>query len=346
MNKLVIYQIMNFKMNIVRQKIIIYFIGFVVSVLAVSTGYGQEAEGTQGSAADKTSSISCEPSDPGVDIIHFPMKRWTENKDRLKVAQETVDVIKKGVTDALDFVEGLSRSEGQSGADINLKKDVNQSTDIVESSARYQFKLIQLIRRYPYSFVFHEFVTRIYNLRHLDHFTMDGVPVTHPDQLPDVETRGLKQLFQLSNAQFPDGVPETYAELSEDQKHTLAIIGGVHTLFFLKELPVIFPSISQSQYQRIFNISRPNSTRFYYETLFCANLLSCLVDDNKTQILKAEYLSKAVNGFLAAFHDKKDPFYEVKEPAIVVYEGKMNLQTYFPGRTIFRVPDSCLEDSE
>ena len=281
--------------------------------------------------------ILCTPNiGTNIDIVHFPMERWTETKDSFKSAQEVFDVVQETTDDVIDFI--FNEEEEQS----TQAQEDNQSPPIVETIARPQFALASLIKHYPYGFVFHEFVTRIHDTRELNNFTYEKPYYTHPDQLPNVAERSLEDLFHITRAMFPDGLPEKYTDLTKEQKYTLAVVGGAHTLFFLNELPMILPSISKTDYHRIFQ--KPNNlfnirSDLHYETLFCETtlgFLDCSDMNYEITLLKEEYMTQTVNSFL-------DAFPRVKNPIILIYDGDTDLNRYFPDQNIFRVPDRCFK---
>ena len=289
----------------------------------------------------------CVPQNLNTDIIHFPMERWTPGKNKLKVLQSGYSAVKEHADSAIQFIrQQFTDNEDNPTDDPTIETE--QALPIVETIARSQFALAKLISYYPRPFVFHEFLTNIHDRRELKYFlenqeNQDFV-YTHPDHLPDVENRNLSHLFQLTTAQFPNGIPEKYTDLTKDQKHTLAIIGGTHILFFLDELPVILPSLSPKDYQKIF--PRPTlQMSFYYETLFCDYYASSCssTDEYLVRVLKTEYMAKTVNSFLTTFFGSAGT---PEQPVILAYTGNINLQDYFTDKKIFRVPKTCFQVPE
>ena len=197
--------------------------------------------------------------------------------------------------------------------------------DVVEKTAYSQFRLAQLIQKNPNSFVFHEFATQIYDSRDIDY---PPIQIQHPHQLLYWKNPGPEHLFQLVNHQFPDGLPESYNDLTGEQKYTLYIVGGTHTLFFLGELPTIYPSISEEDegYKRI-------------KEAYCQNeynIFNICYSPNGLE----EKLAFTVNHFLNAFPNKN-------KLIVLVYSDKpnpddQNLQDYFEDKNFYRIPESCL----
>ncbi len=326
--------------------------GGTVATQAVSPGQ-QSADTTASPQAKETDTSQnlCVPGeDSSARIIHFPYIRWTDFSSKMRIAQETINTVGRQLGEVQDFFK--EEFLGREGDDSAVDQE-NRQAGIVEERAMRAFALIKLIRKYPRAVVFHEFVTRIQNERALPPpVSKEGLwGYSHIEDLPDVEHRNLKHLFYVSRIQFPMGVPKEYADLDKEQKYILAVIGGVHTLFFLGELPIVFPALSRADYQRALDISHldpdyaspEQKHKFYHETLFCDYDEICTVKDDKIRILKTEYLSKAVNNFLNAFppDDGTNDDFE-KQMLILAYDGGMNLQPYFPNKEVFRVPDSCL----
>ena len=205
--------------------------------------FTSEAQNPEDSNHTYSDSVCAIP--PNTEIVHFPIRIWTPNADYIKKAQETIDTIIGGAKTAYQFVQEHLGNTDQSEPTV---EDKNKQAAIVEEVARSHFALAQLIQKNPNSFVFHEFETQIRDTRDI-HSMIESVSIWKevsiqtPEQLPDMKNRKPEHLFQLVNAQFPDGFSKKYADLNENQKYTLAVAGGVHTLFFLNKLPIIFPSI-------------------------------------------------------------------------------------------------------
>ena len=274
---------------------------------------------------------------PNTDIVHFPIDSWDAGLETIKKVQETVDVVKTGVKDTIKFLENTWDAVIEpSETDNNIKPQENnenqQSSIVVEKAAYSQFALAQLIRQNPNSFIFHEFATHIYDARYLDTM-INTAPIEDPDQLPGMEKRTLEHLFNLVNTQFPKGLPAQYTDLDKSQKYTLAIVGGVHTLFFLNELPIIFPTISEMDYQRIFE-----KYSFTHCSIIHGILNICTSSDYTEQVLRATKLASIVNNFLRAFPNNN----KGKHVVILAYGGDHDLQYYFPDKNLHRMPGKCV----
>ncbi len=273
--------------------------------------------------------VSCEIPDD-IEIIHFPMKSWERGSELTRTVQETIDTVKKGAGDTIAFFENLVNGDD----DTPETNTNNKSPPIVEKIAISQFLLAQLIQKNPQAYVFHEFVGKIQDARELNDLMIEDLnPIQNPEQLPESRSREMKHLFQVVNQQFPNGIPEQYIKLDNNQKYILAIVGGVHTLFFLNELPVIFPSIPQEDFQRMWNDN--------FST--CQNKLSilnrCPSSNHFVQILRAEKLSIAVNNLL-----NLSPYTVGDElPSIILaYNGEYDLSPYFQNGKFYRIPDQCI----
>ena len=263
------------------------------------------------------------------EIIHFPMKSWEKGSELTKTVQETIDTVKKGAGDTIAFFENLVNRDNTSDTNTD-----NQSPSIVEKIAMSQFVLAQLIQKNHRPYVFHEFVGEIQDVRDLnDLMVQDLNTIQIPDQLPKHNDRNMTHLFQLVKQQFPDGIPGQYIELDDNQKYTLAIVGGVHILFFLGELPIIFPSIPQEDFQRMWEDNFSNCQT----NLSILNM--CSFSNHFSQMLRAEKISMAVNSFLNISPHKADNEY----PSIILaYNGEYDLSSYFQDRSFYRIPDECV----
>lgn len=270
------------------------------------------------------------------EIVHFPIKSWDTHADFLKRLQKTITTVKQKADDTIEFIERTWENITKKD-DIRLNKGVrkpNNHIDIVEETAYPQFILAKLIKDNPNSLIFHEFVTQMYDSRYLNKLApWDADTIITPDQLPNIENRRPEHLFYLVKAQFPDGLPEKYIYLDEDQKYTLAIIGGVHSLFFMDQLPVIFPSISNKDLQKI-NTYPHNYCKNYY------NLFTiCSATNHILEIFRAEKLASIVNHALSTFSPSQQ---EGKQIAVLAYRDTHDLRRYFPNKNFYKVPNNCL----
>ncbi len=249
------------------------------------------------------------------DIVHFPIQKQNTISETLKIFQET-----------LLFLKEKWDNIAQYNHDENTQTSIS---DVVEKTAYSQFKLAKLIQNNPNSFVFHEFVTEIYDSRDIDYSSIqNNDSVQNPDQLSDQENPEPEHLFQLVNHQFPKGLPEKYNSLTRDQRYTLYIVGGTHTLFFLGELPVIYPSISEEDedYKKI-------------KEAYCYNDYNIFNICHSPNGLEKK-LAVAVNSFLNAFPSKN-------KVVVLVYSdnpnpNEQNIQDYFKDKNFYRIPESCL----
>ena len=351
-------------MKIYKKSSYDYIVFLFFCVFTVHTSYGQNLNGDSAlitptgdkasqkvdrATEDKVFPSLCAPGeDSPARIIHFPYERWTDFNSQMKIAQEALNTVEGRFEEVHGFF--ADRIFGAENSNKSNEEQEEALSEIVEERAKRAFALIELIRKYPRAVVFHEFVTRIQNERVLPLLVSKTgtFQYTHIEDLPDVEHRSLNHLFQVSWARFPMGVPKKYADLDREQKHTLAVIGGAHILFFLGELPVIFPALSRADYQRVLDTSYlsldyalEDKHKFYHETLFCHNDEICAVTNDGVRLLKTEYLSKTVNHFLNAFpfDQKPDDF----QMLILAYDGGMNLQPYFSNYKVFRAADTCWE---
>lgn len=313
------------------------FVIIVLSTLFMFSPYAQQTNTEE----SKSNNICAIPKN--TDVIHLPVQIWDDSSERKKIVQETFNTVTKGADDAIQFADDAIRFvekqwksiiniESNSDDDYTQEFNEKKQPSIVEEVAYPQFVLARLIQNIPNSFVFHEFLTEIYDARYLDTLKSWETVIQHPEQLPKSENRKPEHLFQLVKRQFKNGLPEQYIDLNDDQKYTLAITGGVHTLFFLGELPVIFPSISGVDFQKV-HFPYHNNCEEYYDTL---NI--CDYPNSALRIFREEKLASIVNNFLETFSSKHDK----KPVAILVYREGYDLQYLFPGKRFYRMPDSCI----
>ena len=316
----------------------------IISILFTSFSYSQPIPDTTHFSLN--TQLTTNSGDPlssclipqDVDIIHFPIKSWDTHADFLKKLQKTITTVKQKADDTIEFIERTWKDITTKKDDIKLNKGVrkpnNNHTDIVEETAYPQFILAKLIQNNPNSFIFHEFVTRIYDSRYLNNLApWDADTIIAPDQLPNIENRRPEHLFYLVRAQFPDGLPEKYIYLDKDQKYTLAITGAVHTLFFLDQLPVIFPSISSTDLQKI-NTPPHDYCKNYYYDLFNV----CSSSNYILGMFRAEKLTSIVNNFLNTLSNSQ----REKQIAILAYRDTHDLSPYFSNKNFYKVPNNCL----
>ena len=308
----------------------------ITFILFTSFTYGQQI-----SNSDLKS-----PADPcaiprNTDIIHFPIENWDTYSDIFKTAQETIETVTQGVDDTVKFLEQywevITKGDDNQNttSENNTQQSKNNQPTILEKAAYLQFTLAKLIQKNPNSLVFHEFVTQIYDTRYLNNLApWQTQSIIHPDQLPDLENRRPEHLYYLVREQFPHGLPQRYSNLNADQKYTLAITGGVHTLFFMDQLPVIFPSMSNVDYQKI-NTEPLHYCDSYYDGLFKI----CSSSYHMLQVFRAEKLASIVNNLL----NMSSSFQQEKPIAILAYRDRHDLSQYFPGKSFYKMPLSCIQ---
>lgn len=265
-------------------------------VLFVSFSYAQDL--------DKKDEESTNPCiiPQGTDIVHFPIQSW----------YTTPTDLAEFITSVTDFF------------------DPEEDSEEFEKTSYSQFTLAEFIQKNPNSFVFHELATRIYDTRYIESLKQKDASIQSLDQFIEIENPKPEHLFQLVNQQFPEGLPEKYTELDEEQKHTLAIAGGVHTLLFLGELPFIFPSISETYNNKVNDYSE-HYCKSYYDIF---NI--CVSSSDLFNMLRADTLAFNVNNFLEAFSTDDE-----KLIAVLAYRKDDSLQDYFPGKIFYKMPESC-----
>ena len=270
----------------------------------------------------------------GIDIVHIPAKNWYTGADTLKTVQETLDLVTDGAKSTIRFIgEKWNNLVNQNNTDQkNVGDEQNRSSSILEEVAYSQFILAKFIQNNPNTLVFHEFLTQIYDSRYLDILKMKMVPSDTGGAQPIQEENGSSEyLFRLVEQEFSDGLPDGYFSLNDNQKYTLAFVGGAHTLLFTGALPIIFPSISETDYKRIYQ-SDCNSS---YNMIRMCQLSSTHVLDT----YRAEKLAEVVTRFLDGHSTVTDG---QKAVAVLVYNNELDLQAYFPYRNFYKLPDNCL----
>ncbi len=273
------------------------------------------------------------------DVIHFPLENWDSLSEFFKTAEETIDTVKEGFNNFVQFFETQLDLTPDSA---DNKKQSTESTvsAVLEKAAYLQFTLARLIQKNPNSLVFHEFTTQIHDTRYLNKLApWTTNTISQPDQLPDLENRKPEHLYYLVREQFPHGLPIQYKYLDEDQKYTLAITGGVHTLFFMDQLPVIFPSISNADYQML-NINEGESA--YCDSYYRGLFKICVSSYYMLQVFRAEKLASIVNNLL----NISSPFQQEKPIAILAYRDTHDLSPYFPNKKFYKLPSACIQPEE
>ena len=269
-----------------------------------------------------------------IDIVHIPAKNWHTGADTLKTVQETLGLVKDGAKSTIRFIgEKWNNLVNQNDTDQkNVDDEQNRSSSILEEVAYAQFILAKFIQSNPNTLVFHEFLTHIYDSRYLDTLKIQMVASDTEGTQPIKEENGSSEyLFRLVEQEFPDGLPDGYFSLNDNQKYTLALVGGAHTLLFTGALPIIFPSISATDYKRIYQ-SDCNSS---YNIIRMCQLASTHVLDT----YRAEKLAEVVNRFLDGHSTVTDG---QKAVAVLIYNDDIDLQAYFPYRKFYKLPDHCL----
>ena len=314
---------------------------------------------------------NCE-SPSGVEILHVPVQSWTELAEFTKNKQDIFNKVKNNTQKAVSFIreewdfvrqevgnlfeENTNKTDEETQTDKDTQEDqeidpnfiLPRISEIAEKRAYAHFQLIQIIRTQPQAMVFHEFTTQVMDSRILDVFKQQTVftqpNITTPDQLLEKENRKMRDLFQLVQSQFPDGMPSAFHELSPEQKETLSIVGGVYTLFFLYGLPMIFPALSYLEYNDLLkelNLSF-NEMKFCDElnvAHICPTLSLAITEQPFIRVFKAQALSQRVKAFVKHF---PQPFYEfaphqsgfsstdtLKPSVILAYGGEIESQSFF-----------------
>ena len=272
------------------------------------------------------------------DIIHFPIESWDSFSELAKTAEETFYTVAEGLNNFVKFFEKHLDIESGNSDNNTEQSTESKLPDVLEKAAYLQFALARLIQQKPNSLIFHEFTTQIYDTRYLNNL----VPwvtntISQPEHLPDLKNRRPEHLYYLVREQFPHGLPIQYKYLDKDQKYTLAITGGVHTLFFMDQLPFIFPSISNADYQRL-NINEEESFNYcdsYYSGLFKI----CTSSYYMLQVFRAEKLASIVNNLL----NISSSFQQEKPIAILAYRDTHDLSQYFTDKKFYKLPSSCIQ---
>ena len=303
-------------------------INILLITLYIPSIYAQNSPPSVVLPAEKNTSCTI-PSD--VNVAHIPTKNWYTGANTLKTAQEILDTIVTGASDTIRFFERQFSDDSAEESTVNEEKI---PSSILEQVAYSQFILTKIILENPHSFVFHEFSTQIYDLRYLNTFKKPEASFPEEgdvNQTPDKDTNNPEYLFQLVKQQFPNGIPNEYTSLNEAQKYTLAIVGGAHTLLFIGQLPIIFPSISNKDYTKVYLSGCKSNYNM---------LRICLSESTQaSKVYRAEKLAQAVNHFL---EDHSSVASHRSTLAILVYNDELDLQNYFPDKSFYKIPDSCL----
>ena len=268
---------------------------------------------------------------PDVNVVHIPTKNWYTGANTLKTAQEILDTVVTGASDTIRFFERQFNRDPVEGSTFDEEKT---PSSILEEVAYSQFILAKIIQANPNSFVFHEFSTQIYDFRYLN--TLEKQEASHSiesDVKPtsDEDTNNPEYLFQLVKQHFPNGIPNKYTSLNEAQKYTLAMVGGAHSLLFTGQLPIIFPSISNRDYEKVY-LSDCKSNYNIFRI--------CLLESTHAlKVYRAEKLAQAVNHFLT---DNSSIASNKPTIAILLYNDVLDLQDYFPDKKFYKIPDHCL----
>ena len=306
-------------LNIINILFITLYISFVSAQGSPNPGILQE---------QKNSSCIVPPD---VNVVHIPTKNWYTGANTLKTAQEILNTVVTGASDTIRFFE---RQFSRDPAEESTVDEEKTPSSILEQVAYAQFILAKIIQENPHSFVFHEFSTQIYDLRYLNTFkkTETSFPKEGDvNQTPDEDTNNPEYLFQLVKQQFPNGIPNEYTSLNETQKYTLAMVGGAHTLLFIGQLPIIFPSISNKDYIKVYLSDCKSNYNI---------LRICLSESTQAaKVYRAEKLAQAVNHFL---EDHSSVASHRSTLAILVYNDLLDLQDYFPNKIFHKIPDNCL----
>ena len=324
------------------------------------------ATGPLGSVSLSGLPSACEIPE-GVNVLHVPVQSWTENAEFMKKKQKflkkmkdntqsTVDFFRQGANRLLDhFVkkdEEPATESASTGAQNVAQLQESEETvflpkvsEIVEKRAYAHFRLMEIITANPQAVVFHEFTTQVVDSRmlgDLDYASSVESGIERPEQLPDIESRTQEHLFQLVNSQFVNGIPQTFNELNKEQKETLAIVGGVHTLFFLYELPVIFPALPYVEY--IYLLKHLDLSKRELElcqVLNVAHICQPLSDSIHRKpfirAFKARALAKPVKGFLTyfpmffseEFSSPVDFEFSINPSIILAYGGEIESDSLF-----------------
>ena len=267
------------------------------------------------------------------EVLHMSVKSWDFYSKTKQRIQETRETIEKGVDEVIDevseFIGQVFNNSEERSSDDNNEEESETKYSVIDKIAYSHFKLAELIKSFPNSFVFHEFSTQIYDTRIVNSVVKSDISIT-PQQLEDIENPGLEHIVQLVQQQFPLGFPEKYENMNTDQRHTLVLAGAAHTLLFLNEIPLIFPSITFSDYKK-YDLHGGSCTTQY--DIFN----NCPYFNNVIKVLRAEKLAFIVENFLKYFSDKNN-----KQMAILVYDGDQDLREYFSDRNFYRMPDNCL----
>ena len=312
------------------------------SILFTTLIYGQKvfARNTDSSTLADSKAVPHAASDPCIipentDIFHFPIEYWDSFSEFVKTAEEIVNTVDKSLNSFMQFFE-----RQPDNSDHNTQQSTKNTLPYtLEKAAYLQFTLAKLIQQNPNSLVFHEFTTQIYDTRHLNKLIpWTTKTISHPSQLPDLEDRKPAHLYYLVREQFPHGLPIQYKYLDESQKHTLAIAGGVHTLFFMDQLPIIFPSISNGDYHRLSTNEAggfSNHCNSYYDGLFKV----CVSSYRMLQVFRAEKLAAIVNNLLNITASSQ----QEKPIAILAYRDTHDLSRYFPNKNFYKLPSDCIQ---
>ena len=171
----------------------------------------------------------------GREIIHIPaVKHWNSYSEVLQTMQETREVIEQEVDDAVLFLESTweklreKLTSGEEDADEKSQEAGESDSEqqyILDEEAYPHYVLARLIQDIPHSFIFHEFLTQVYDIRDVSalmsqrgSFAQGGLLIQNPDQLQQLKKIELKHLVQLIKAQFPEGLPEEYDDLTEESE--------------------------------------------------------------------------------------------------------------------------------
>jgi len=292
----------------------------------------------QSTRENKDDLLNCSlPADKN--IIHFPMRSWTKGADTIKSIEDTVEMVKRKTDGVFNFLEGqLNRLLRDDNSERTTDEDTlfdDSQNSYLDQIAYSQFKLAQLIQENPDALIFYEFSTHIQDQADLNDLAdksnkLNDTDIIAIDRLSDIYTNKMEHLLALVHDQFSNGVPKKYTDMSKEQKHILAVAGAVYTLWFLGELPVIFPSISQLDYE---NVLKGFPTGVCDGVLNILNVCSASKDNYFLQVFRAEKLSDIVSTFTDLVpQDRK---------IILAYDGSHDLKPYFVHQDFYRLPEKC-----
>ena len=271
------------------------------------------------------SGVMSQPCDvpENTDILHLPIQTSKASYlELLQLVQSTQNFIERN----LNIGSDKSKNDRNNSHGMDTERQIT----FIDEKAYPHFFSAQLIKKISNSFIFHELFSQIYDIRDINALNLkDDIFVQTPEQFRYIDKPALKHIVELIKNQFPEGLPEEYSDLKKNQKQSLIIVGAPLTLLILNEIPLIFPFFSNSDYRK-YGFSEACSTQY--------NIFkNCPFSQEIMKVLKVEKMVSNVKTILKSFPDSNK-----RQIAILIYNGRQNLEEYFYDMNFYKMPDNCL----